>query len=417
MRVLWFVNIPFPEVQKRMGRPAGGSGWWMVNLAEQIRQCGEIELGIAHFSHKYRKSEEFEIDGIRYYCEPSKLDLFNLSYRSELKQAEKLIKNFGPDIINIHGTEFFNGLITSRTDVPVVVTIQGFVGAVYKYYSVEFGLLGVLARQLRELRHLKYLMLVIFNFLAIYKSKFREEKILRLNSNFIGRTTWDYQYTRSRNPKSKYYLCHEILRPKFRQIQWDISKCERQRIVIIGSQSVAKGIHLLIKAVSMLKEKYTGISVRIGGVGDEIGWGRYLRRFAKKMGVGENIILMGYVNEERIVEEFLKANVYVCSSYIENSPNSLGEAMSVGMPCIATDTGGIPSMMRDEIEGLFFSRGNAGSLAEKLKRVFDDDNLAINLGHGARTAAMANHNSEKVLAETLRAYKDIIANWSKRGND
>jgi Glycosyltransferase len=107
----------------------------------------------------------------------------------------------------------------------------------------------------------------------------------------------------------------------------------------------------------------------------------------------------------------------VCSSYIENSPNSLGEAMSVGMPCIATDTGGIPSMMRDGIEGLLFSRGNARSLAEKLRRVFNDDNLAIKLGHNARTAAMESHSPEKVLAETLRAYKDIIDNWSKRGND
>lgn len=417
MRVLWFVNIPFPEVQKRLGSPAGGSGWWMVNLAEEMKRNDDIELGVVHFSHEYRRSDEFEIGGIRYYCEPSRLNLFNLSYSSELERAEKIVRNFGPDIINVHGTEFFNGLITSRTDVPAVVTIQGFVGAVFKHYFAEFGLLGVLARQFRGLNDIKSLMLTMWNYLSSYKGKLREEKILRLNSNFIGRTAWDYQYTRSRNPKSKYYLCHEILRPKFRQIQWDISKCERQRIVVIGSQSVAKGIHLLIKVVPILREKYTGISVRIAGVGEESSWGRYLRRFAEKMGVGENIILMGYVNEERILEEFLKANVYVCSSYIENSPNSLGEAMSVGMPCIATETGGIPSMMRDEIEGLLFSRGNAESLAEKLKRIFDNDNLAIKLGHSARTAAMESHSPEKVLTETLCAYKDIIDNWSKRGND
>ena len=64
-----------------------------------------------------------------------------------------------------------------------------------------------------------------------------------------------------------------------------------------------------------------------------------------------------------MTRELRRAHVFAISSYIENSPNSLCEAMQAGMPCVATYAGGIPSLVEDGRTGLLFPPGDAPLLA------------------------------------------------------
>lgn len=54
-----------------------------------------------------------------------------------------------------------------------------------------------------------------------------------------------------------------------------------------------------------------------------------------------------------MIEQYLKAHIFVCPSSVENSPNSLGEAQLLGVPCIGSIAGGIPSMLSMEKQDFF----------------------------------------------------------------
>jgi glycosyltransferase involved in cell wall biosynthesis len=111
-----------------------------------------------------------------------------------------------------------------------------------------------------------------------------------------------------------------------------------------------------------------------------------------------------------------KSHVFAISSYIENSPNSLCEAMLVGMPCAASYAGGIPSLVEEGKTGLFFPPGDAAVLAGKIRQIFLDDDLAVRLGSQARLEAMKRHSPEQVVNQLLTAYRKVIANHSMQGS-
>ena len=119
-----------------------------------------------------------------------------------------------------------------------------------------------------------------------------------------------------------------------------------------------KAVHHMIKALPAIREKYPDAELYVAGdnVVRESGmverlklseYGRYLRMVMDECGVTEAVHFIGQQNETQMKELYLSAQVYVVPSLIENSPNSLGEAMLLGLPCIASRVGGIPSMAEE----------------------------------------------------------------------
>ena len=106
-------------------------------------------------------------------------------------------------------------------------------------------------------------------------------------------------------------------------------------------------------------------------------------------------------------QAYLDADLFVLPSYCENSPNSLGEAMLLGMPCVAARAGGIPSMM-DEGEGLLYDPpGDAQRLADALAALLSDTDRAAALGQAARRRAQATHDPAANAGALLGIYKTI----------
>ena len=82
--------------------------------------------------------------------------------------------------------------------------------------------------------------------------------------------------------------------------------------------------------------------------------------------------------------------------------------MLVGTPSVVSGTGGVPSMARDGIEALFHPPGDAAALAEQIRRVFEDDALAVALSAGARRRALVRHAPEKILDNLLAVYEKVV---------
>ena len=82
------------------------------------------------------------------------------------------------------------------------------------------------------------------------------------------------------------------------------------------------------------------------------------------------ISFLGPLNEEKMVESYLKSNIFICPSSIENSPNSLGEAQILGVPCIASYVGGVPDMIEDNKTGMLYRFEDYKILAAKIREIF-----------------------------------------------
>jgi glycosyltransferase involved in cell wall biosynthesis len=107
---------------------------------------------------------------------------------------------------------------------------------------------------------------------------------------------------------------------------------------------------------------------------------------------------MGSLNEEQMCQRYLRSNVFVCPSAIENSPNSLGEAQLLGVPCIASYVGGSMDMM-EGCEKNLYRFEEVEVLAQKVCRVFSERREAnVELQNKVRNRHDGKINSIKLLS-------------------
>ena len=107
--------------------------------------------------------------------------------------------------------------------------------------------------------------------------------------------------------------------------------------------------------------------------------------------------------------ELKKARAFVMASYIENSSNSLQEAMLLGIPSVVSYTGGIPSIAKHEKNCLMFPRGDAAVMADCLYKIITDDDLSKKLSEASKIKAGKRNNPERITKELLDIYKDVIS--------
>ena len=116
----------------------------------------------------------------------------------------------------------------------------------------------------------------------------------------------------------------------------------------------------------------------------------------------------GSLNEAQMKERFINSNVFVSPSTIENSPNSLGEAMLLGVPAISSDVGGVKNMLQHEKEGYVYQPDAPYMLAYYVKKIFADPEKAKMLGDAAKKHAQHTHSREINLETLLTIYTEII---------
>ena len=250
-------------------------------------------------------------------------------------------------------------------------------------------------------------------------TRYKYEKLIIENvSNVIGRTTWDKSQVLAINPKLNYYQGEENLRNVFYKDKWDINKVNRHTLFFSQAQSIIKGFYIFLEALKILKVKYPDVLVHVAG-NDIIdnsfvsklkrqSYAKYLIKLIEKYDLKDNIKFTGYLNAEEYKNYLLKTHVYVQASSIENSSNSLGEAMILGMPCVASNVGGTSTMLKDGEEGFLYQYTEPELLAYYIEEFFESDSLCKEMGDKARNHASKRHDWENNANTTLNIYKDIL---------
>ena len=411
MKLLWLCNVVPGDVQKKNSGNKSG-GLWVDHVLSDLRQK-DITIRILCPGNKEpgsldaRCSYAFFQEGLPYV------------YLKELEdQFRKELETYQPDVIHIWGTEYGHTLAMVNAAEQcglldhTVVSIQGLCSVYAGHYAegVPYAI-----QQRSTFRDL-----VRRDNILQQKKKFAlrgelEVAALKKARHVIGRTDWDEACVRQINPKIEYHFCNETLRDAFYEGQWQYDVCRKHRIFASSCTYPVKGFHYLLEAFAEVLRDYPDARLAVPGrsfftPADAKGKLRqnsyhlYLEELAKQYHVEDKIDFMGSLTAEGMKQSFLEANVFVLPSTIENSPNSLGEAMLLAVPCVAGDVGGVTNLMHHQTEGFVYQSTAAYMLASYIKKVFAMEDKAARLGLEARNHARKTHDPEKNLQDLMAIY-------------
>lgn len=357
MKVLWITNILFPEAEQLLSGSGElkASGGWMLGAAIALLQKEGIKLYVASVSHKVSSLVKLEGQKITYYVLPlGKGNLrVNLQYVPYWKQVQQEVQ---PDVVHIHGTEYSHGhaYMKACSSEKVVLSIQGLLHAIAPYYCAGISKKDILC----NITFRDVLKGTILHDQKLFEKRAEyENEMICMAKHIIGRTSWDRARSWAINPNAAYHFCNETLRPEFYDGSvWDYNKCVKHSIFLSQAGYPIKGLHQVLKAMPIILRHYPDTKIRIAGTditksatwSEKLrlsGYGLYIKRLIKKYQLGDKVTFTGNLNADEMKQEYLQSNVFVCPSTIENSPNSLGEAQILGVPCVASYVGGIPDMM------------------------------------------------------------------------
>ena len=375
MKILWITNIILPPLCEHLELHIPVVGGWMYSSLKRLKESTPDSQFTVATVWQGKDFKKIEVDGIIYYLLPLKGKSMT-KYNSHLEPGwQEVKKDFNPDVIHIHGSEYPHGLAYVRAcgAEGVVVSIQGLVSCIARYYTG-----GISHKEIKKCLTFRDILRggIKDGQKDFVKRGNLERELLRRVSHIIGRTEWDKAHSWAINPNATYHHVGETLRDAFYKNKWEYTKCEPHSIFVSQASYPIKGLHNLIEALPLVLREYPDTKVYVAGPDESskswyriTGYGKYLKHLIKKYNLKDKIIFTGILSEEGMCKRYLESNLFVCCSAIENSPNSLGEAQMLGMPHLVTFVGGIPEIV-DYNPDVLYRFEETEMLAKKISKVF-----------------------------------------------
>lgn len=411
-KLLWITNNLLPKVAEHLHTQTTASGTWLIDIADQLAKEQDVQFAVACvYGNEYKK---IQLDGVTYYLLPGTGK--NMLFYT--KRFEKLWKevnaDFQPDIVHLHGTEYSHGLAFLRAcpSVTAVVSIQGVLNRIK---DVDFGELPrsifFWNRTLREWTHFNGAL----EMHAIHKknAKYERETISRVRY-LHGVNTWDISMCTSMNPELKTFRFDNNLREEvYASEKWNVDKMQRHTIFTNPGGTPLKGLHQLLQAVALLKNKYPDIMVKVPGMGKggklliKDAYSKYIGKLVKKLGLENHVTYLDRQTGAEMCAQMQRANVTVVPSATESVSMILREAMYVGCPVIASFRGGMADFVSDKIDGFLYDYPEYAYLATRIEQLFEDDELCKKLSANAIQTAERAHDRKRNVQCYMNMYKQI----------
>lgn len=427
MKVLWVCNIMLPAVAEALGQEYSvREGWLSGALSRYLEQeetkaeigicfpvtgkaeafCGELSLGTKGRKVKcYGFQEDLEHPEI---------------YEEALEPAfERILNDFAPDIVHLFGTEFPHGYACAKVwnrPERTLTGLQGLCIACAENYMADLPVSVQNGRTFRDILKKDSIRRQQEKF---YQRAGQEKKQLCLSGHITGRTKFDQTISTGINPSAVYHEMNETMRPPFYEGSWKLENCRRGEIFLSQGDYPIKGFHYLLQAMKEILQKYPDACIKtagssilgMNGIKSRIkipAYGKYLRRLIRENGLEGKVRVLGKLSAEEMKAQYLSANVFVCPSAVENSPNSVAEAQLLGVPVAASCAGGIPDMVEDGVTGLLFQKNDPHGLAEQVVRILTDDAFAGKLSETEKKAAARQYDGDTNYRRLLEIYEEIM---------
>ena len=332
----------------------------------------------------------------------------------------KEIRTFQPDVIHSWGVEFHHALaMVNAAEAEgklshMAASIQGLCRFLAEHYTDGIPEKVCRASTFRDFLRKDNILQQQEKFTL--RGKLETASIEKLH-HVIGRTDWDHNCVRSIHPEIPYHFCTETLRESFSEGRWDYDRCTKHRVFASSCSYPIKGFHYLLEAFAQVVKVYPDATLSVTGnsflTKDFKGklrqgsYEKYLASLTKKYHLEDKIMFLGHLSADKMKQAYLDTNVFALPSTLENSPNSLGEAMLLGVPCIAADVGGVRDLMNRDGEGIIYESGDVQALADGIVHLFALEDRAAAMADAARNHALQTHDPHKNLEDLIAIYNEL----------
>ena len=336
----------------------GGAERVFVNLAEYFRNNGYIVTMIT----QYRLEDEYELSGgiDRVISDLSEEECKGRVYNffARVVKLHRVIRQTGADLLmTTAGKSNFMAIVCSAfLPTRVVVSVVADPPLEYPTRSMRFLLQtlfgdadGIIMQTDRQRSFLR--------------RGLREEAVILPNS-----------------------VSENFIRARF-------SGQRKKKICLVGRMDENKNQSMAISAFAKATEGHLEFNLELCGDGPDKD---KLEKLAEELGISDRTIFPGIVSD--VPERLYDAYAFLLTSDTEGMPNTLLEAMSLGLACISTDCpcGGPAQIINDGENGLLTGVGDTEELTQALKKIIDDPDYADRLGEAAY--------------ETMKEYRPEVVN-------
>jgi glycosyltransferase involved in cell wall biosynthesis len=183
---------------------------------------------------------------------------------------------------------------------------------------------------------------------------------------------------------------------------------EDKAILSVGRLYARKGLFTLIESMPSVIRKFKNAKFIISGKGlsNEM---KKLVDHAAKLGVKENIVFTGYFPDEKLPKLYQAADIFAFSTFYENLPFAILEALSSGLPVVTTNVGGIPEIIDDGKNGFLVEPFNSEQLADRILYLLENPPAASEFGFLGRKTVEERFDWRLIVKKVLRVYDEALS--------
>lgn len=174
-------------------------------------------------------------------------------------------------------------------------------------------------------------------------------------------------------------------------------------ILFTGRMIALKGLDVLIDSFAEIVQDLDAHLV-LAGAGNFEPW---KRRLSRKNIPNSKYTFLGKVPYHEMPFLYPLASVFVLPSYSESFPLTILEAMSAGIPVIATNVGGLPEMIENGVNGFLINPGDSSALSQKISEVLCCRDRTLELVRNGRERAINDFSAKRMGVETAEMYKRV----------
>ena len=369
-----FLVGDFPKDEKTYGGVEGV----LINLASELIVNESIDLVLVSTSLN-SNLERFA----------KNCTIFKLNFRGSIYKARKefyrIFLSEKPNVIHLQGV--VPGILLYKKEYRrIFVVTQHAVLSEERIWQVS--LKRKLLFKLKEMVE-NYYLSKIKN--IIFISEYNKNIYLKtfLNNQSIN-------YALIVNPVNKMFLDKPV----------SFSEQYKNELYFVGEIKKRKGLHVLLKAMNLLKKQGVDLKLNVIGGFKEKAYEIEIQNLITTFNLRQEVIFCGWKRQSEVIDFAKRIPVFVLPSFQETLPLSIAEALCQGKIVVATDICGIPEMIDDGRTGYLFPKGDHEKLALVLQTIFTKIDLQEKISKNALVAG-SKYQSQTIANRTIAFYKTL----------